>query len=115
MMPEPGMLARVSDEVDREAPTPRESGTLHRWRDFADRARVLRERATKAAQQASQGVWQARKDEHVFRRLAFEAESLELAFERWDHYDPGPDLRSAAIRELMSLRDRGRDLGIEVD
>jgi len=112
---EPAMLPVVSDEVDREALTPRESGTLHRWRDFAELARLLKERALKAAQQASQGVWQPRKTEASFRSLASDAEALELAFERWEHYDPGADLRQAAIRELMSLRDQGKTMGIEVD
>ena len=97
-------------------PTPRVSGTLHRWPIFQDLAQTLAESTGVAALRATKVL--AEIDLKRARRLnaiATEAEHLATMFETWKHGDPGQDLRTAAITKLCALREQARLDGVPVE
>lgn len=68
--------------------TPRSSGSLESWPVYHELAREVARSATKAR------LW----------ALAEEADRIAEAFTFWEHADPGPDLRRAAIARLLDMR-----------
>lgn len=124
----------MADETDREAQTPRDSGTLSRWKDFAERATILRDNAREAASGHPEGAGRYaliegspppvrdrhgglsdRKRQQTLERIARQSHALVMAFTSWENLDPGPELRRGAINELLSLRDEAKKLGIATD
>lgn len=107
---------KTHDEVDREAPTPRITGSLERWKGFRDLSQTLFEAASAKAFRCEKVLEEISfKDAGKLRRIARHARALAEAFELWQDGDPGPDARRAAMAKLYDLREEARELGVAVN
>ena len=107
---------QTHDEVDREAPTPRITGSLERWKDFAELAQTLFDQASLKAFRCEKVLEEISfRDAGNLRRIARHARKLVEAFELWRDGDPGPDARGAALAKLYALREEARELGVQVN
>lgn len=78
--------------------TPRSSGSVESWPLYRQLAREVARGARGA------GLW----------TIEAEAKRIATAFEFWEHSDPGPDLRRAAIARLLDMRAEAKDLGADL-
>ena len=61
--------------------------------------------------QTTPGTWF---DNAALQRIAAALERIATALEFWEHSDPGPDLRRAAIARLLDMRAEAKDLGADL-
>lgn len=114
------------DEPDREAPTPKVSGSLQRGPVFAGHAaqiaQALEDAAVRARTEAahSRQIWTGKLDirrakaldEHAraMWKLSSQLRVLHSRFCSWDEVDPGNDARLEAVMRLRSLESEAQEL-----
>lgn len=114
------------DEPDREAPTPKVSGSLQRGPVFAGHAaqiaQVLEDEAVRTRAEAAhhRQIWTGKLDirkakdldERAQRlwRLASQLRALHSQFSSWEDGDPGNDARLASVMRLRSLESEAQEL-----
>lgn len=92
--------------------TPRSSGSVESWPLYRTLAREVAKGAREAFfVRASAGVGITQEANARLEEIAREATRIATAFEFWEHRDPGPDLRRAAIARLLDMRAEAKDLG----
>lgn len=114
------------DEPDREAPTPKVSGSLQRGPVFAGHAaqiaQALEDAAVRARTEAahSRQIWTGKLDIRRAKqldgyasqlwRLAVQLRLMHSRFSGWEELDPGNDARLDAVMRLRSLESEATEL-----
>lgn len=102
--------------TDPDAPTPKITGSIHRWpifRDMANRIVTATGHAALRSEKVLHEIDLARA--RRLRETLREATALRDTFAAWEFGDPGADLRHQAIQKLYDMREHVRAMGIDVD
>lgn len=106
---------RGNSDPSEAVKTPRQSGSLESWPLYRQLAREVAKASREAFfVRASAGAGITASANARLEAISSEATRIATAFEFWEHSDPGPDLRRAAIARLLDMRAEAKDLGADL-